>query len=128
MDKDIYKDTDTIALMIEDYTNAPDNDEARAAVVAELAEQLDKTVASIRGVLVKQGVYKAKVRTTKNGATIVKKFELVTDISALMLVELTESEAESLEKSTKTTLKKILATLACVEDAINDHKDIISAE
>jgi len=111
MTTDIYKSEGVIESMIAAYTGSEDTDEARADVVAQLAEELGKSVPSVRAVLVKQGVYKAKVRTTKEGTTIVKKFELVDKISVFLATPLTESEAESLEKPTKTTLKKILAAL-----------------
>jgi len=121
---DVYKDEAVIAEMIEAYTSAPDSDEARATVVSALAETLGKSVPSVRAVLVRQGVYKAKTRATKDGSVIVKKSELVDKISAAMAVALTESEAESLEKATKTTLKKILAAVEAVQAVEADPTDV----
>lgn len=104
---DVYEDRAVVDKMVERYT-AVDTDEARAKVVAELSDELGKTVQSIRSKLVREQVYIAKVRTSKDGSEVITKSVLVDMIAEKLGVEFTESEAMSLEKATKTTLKKIL--------------------
>lgn len=78
--------------------------------VEKIAESLGKTVRSVVAKLSKEGVYKAKEYKTKTGETVVKKDELadkMTDVFGL-----TAAEADSLTKANKTALKKILDTVA----------------
>ena len=105
---DIYEDPNVIADMIDRYTNAEDSDEARADVVAELAKELGKPARSIISKLVREGVYVAKTRKTKDGQVVRTKAALVDDLLRILNVEMTESEASSLEKATKLALQKLI--------------------
>lgn len=99
---------DQVSKMVADYTSA-DTDEARAEVVTTLSQELGKTVASIRSKLVREGVYVKKERKTKDGKAIVSKAELVAQIADAMGEDL--EVMESLEKSTKVVLQKILSAV-----------------
>jgi hypothetical protein len=90
--------------------------EQTAAVVADykagvavesIAAAVGKSVRSVVAKLSREGVYKAKERTTKSGDAIVKKDNLADELA--MLVGLTEAEATSLAKVNKTALVKLLA-------------------
>jgi len=106
--KDVYEDKAVVANMVARYSAAADSDEARATIVAELAQELGKAPRSIIAKLVSEKVYIAKTRKTKSGGNIRTKAQLVDDLMLVMDVELTESEASSLEKATKTTLHKMI--------------------
>ena len=106
--KDVYEDEAVVADMVKRYTEAEDSDEARAEVVAQLAEELGKGVRSVIAKLVRENVYIAKTRKTKTGEPVRTKAQLVDDLMDMLEVELTESEASSLEKATKTALKKLI--------------------
>ncbi len=83
--------------------------------VEAIAEQFGKSVRSIIAKLSREGVYKAKERTTKTGAPVVKKDALV---DAMQLhFKLTEAEADSLTKANKTALAKILQTVIAAQVA-----------
>ena len=107
MNENVYEDEKIVADMVERYTGA-ETDEGRKEVVTELAEELGKSEASIRAKLVREGVYIAKKATAKNGEPIVKKSELVDKLVKSLGVELSENEASSLEKATKTALTKLV--------------------
>jgi len=80
------------------------------STVAALAASMGKTVRSVVAKLSREKVYVAKTYTTKTGEKAVKKDATADAIGAV--VELTESEIESLTKANKTALVKILAALA----------------
>ena len=122
--KDVYEDKIRVADMVERYAAAADSDEARAAVVAELAVELGKAPRSVIAKLVSEKVYIAKTRKTKSGSVIRTKAQLVDDLIEALGVELTESEASSLEKATKTTLRKLIDSMT-VEDE-NSKEDVNS--
>jgi hypothetical protein len=102
---DVYEDEAVVAEMVAAYTEA-ETDEDRAEVVQALAEKLGKTVQSVRAKLVREGVYKAKVRKAKNGEAVVSKEQLVQGIEKAMGLEV--GDLESLEKATKRVLKLVL--------------------
>lgn len=107
MRTDMYANKELVAQLVSDYKDAT-NDEERIVVVEQWADKLGKSLASVRQKLVREGVYKAKERTSKDGAEVISKGKLVDKINDAMALNLTESEATSLEKATKQTLKKIL--------------------
>ncbi len=107
--KEIYTG-DIVVDMVKRYT-AVEGYENQAVIVAELAEELGTSVHSIRAKLGKEGVYQAKIRKSKDGSTVITKGALVDLIDEVGSLALTESEAMSLEKGTKTMLKKLLAAL-----------------
>ena len=104
---DIYEDREVVDGMVERYT-AVDTDETRASVVAELAEELGKSVQSVRAKLVREGVYVAKERKTKDGRKVESKSKMVDRVALKLEIEFTDGEALSLEKATKSTLRKLL--------------------
>lgn len=106
--KENYTEDQTVAL-VEAY-NAAENQEQRDAVVAEQAENLGKTLPSIRAKLVREGVYIAKAYKTKNGASPESKANIVSTIAGLLSAS--EESVESLEKANK-------ATLRMIRDALN---------
>lgn len=108
MTKNVYEDKAVVDQMITFYGAATNQDE-RDEAVATLAKNLGKSPASVRSKLSFLGVYIPKKRTTKSGLPIVKKGELVDQIVSELELDLTEAEATSLEKATKTTLTKLLA-------------------
>jgi len=77
--------------------------------VETIALAMGKSVRSVVAKLSREGVYVAKSYVSKTGERPQKK-DLVADQIA-QLVELTESETESLTKANKTALAKILAAL-----------------
>ena len=80
------------------------------ATVENMAAELNKSVRSIVAKLSREGVYKAKVYTTKTGAPVVKKDAHADAIGAIL--KLSENEIESLTKANKTALEKIFSALA----------------
>ena len=121
--KDVYEDEAVVADMVERYTSAEDSDEARAAVVKELAEELGKSEASVRSKLVREDVYVAKVRAPKGGK-VEKKGEIVdrivADLAASFAINVSDGEAESLEKANKTVLRKIEKALKAEVEFTSD--------
>ena len=108
--KDVYDDPDVIEHMKQVYTKAEDSDEARALVVMGLAEELGKSVASIRGKLKALGVYIPKVRAakTKNVTknTLAERFAKRVEKMELGFV-FSDGEIESLLKANKSVLDKL---------------------
>ena len=78
--------------------------------VEQLAETMGKSVRSIVAKLSREKVYVAKTYTTKTGEPAIKKDTVADAIGAVL--QLTESETESLTKANKTALQKIFAALA----------------
>lgn len=96
-----YTPEQTVA-MVADY---------QAGLSAEaIAEKMGKTVRSVVAKLSREKVYVAKAYTTKTGEAVVKKDAVADAIGAVL--QLTESETESLTKANKTALAKIFAALA----------------
>lgn len=75
--------------------------------VEAIAAALGKTTRSVIAKLSREGVYKAKEYVTKKGEAPIKKDALASEL--MLLVGLTEAEADSLGKANKTALNKILA-------------------
>ena len=107
MTKNVYDDKTVVAQMITMYQAATNEHERDQAVIL-IGKNLTKSEASVRSKLSFLGVYIPKKRTTKDGGPIVKKSAIVDDIIDKCELKLTEAEATSLEKATKTTLLKIL--------------------
>ena len=94
-----------VEAMVADYQANPTKD-----TVAKLASEFNKSTRSIVAKLVREGVYKAQPRTTKTGAPVVRKSEIVAEISA------TELGANlrlyhTLEKASKADLQNLLALI-----------------
>jgi DNA-directed RNA polymerase specialized sigma24 family protein len=77
--------------------------------VEAIAETLGKTVRSVVAKLSREGVYRKKEYTTKNGERPVKKDTTAEKIGEA--VGLSEGEVDSLTKANKTALEKILTKL-----------------
>lgn len=82
---------------------------ATGATVAELAKQMSKSEAAIRGKLVSLGVYQKAETRSVGGASQVRKGHLVRDIAKQMNVSV--EAVESLEKARKEDLELVLAFL-----------------
>ena len=106
--KNCYEDKNVINQMVTMYKAATNQDE-RDEAVKTIAKNLGKSAVSVRSKLSYLGEYIPKKRTTKDGQPIVRKAKVVDDILAAKILDLTEAEATSLEKATKTVLLKILA-------------------
>lgn len=107
----VYTD-EVVAEMVEAYT-AAETQEARDGVVAEFAERVGKTVASVRAKLVRENVYIKKERTDKTGAKVITKDQMVTNLEAKMGLE--PGDLDSLEKATKRVLKFLDAAIPAPE-------------
>ena len=90
------------AQMVADYSNG--------ITVEAIAEKFGKTVRSVVAKLSREKVYIAKTYVSKTGAPVVKKDAHADAIGAIL--NLTESEIESLVKANKTALEKIFSALA----------------
>ena len=98
-----YTDT-MVTRMVTEYTASPSRDTVNA-----LAREMNKNQRSIIAKLVREGVYKAQERTTKSGAPIVRKAELVSEIAAL-----TGTSVDSLVKASKSDLQRLVAALQSI--------------
>ena len=90
------------ASVVSGYTNG--------MTVESLAAEMGKSVRSIIAKLSREGVYKAKVYTTKVGEPVIKKDAHADAIGSIL--NLSESETESLTKANKSVLRKIFEALA----------------
>lgn len=93
------------ATIVAEYVASPTKE-----TVDMLAAKFGKTVRSITAKLSREGVYKKKEYTTKNGEPVVKKDAHADAIGAVL--NLTEAETDSLTKANKTALEKIFKALA----------------
>lgn len=100
------------ALVVESY--------AAGMAVEAIAAAAGKSVRSIVAKLSREGVYKAKVRTTKTGEAIVKKDSVSDEIG--MLMGFTEAQVESLAKANKTVLVALLEVVKAVK--VSDANDV----
>lgn len=78
--------------------------------VEALAERFQKSVRSIVAKLSREGVYKKKEYTTKNGEKVIKKDAHADAIGAIL--KLPENDIESLTKANKNALRIIFEALA----------------
>ena len=78
------------------------------ATAEELAVEFEKPVRSIIAKLSNMGIYKAQARTTKSGAPVVRKEELVAQIQE----SLGTQQLASLSKDTKADLKTLAVLVA----------------
>ena len=89
--------------MVAEYTSNPTKD-----TVSALAKEFNKSTRSIVAKLVREGVYKAQPRTTKTGAPVVRKSEIVADIQTALGAS---AGLPSLEKASKADLQNLLALI-----------------
>lgn len=78
--------------------------------VEKIAEYAGKSARSIVAKLSREGIYKAKTYTNKQGEKPVKKDSFADAIGAVL--SMSENEIESLAKANKTALEKIFKALA----------------
>ena len=83
---------------------------AAGTSVEKIAEMVGKSAKSIVAKLTREGVYKKKEYVSKTGEKPVKKDATADAIGAVL--NMTESEIESLTKANKTALVKIFKALA----------------
>ena len=95
--------------MVGEYTANPSMDTVRA-----LSDSMGKNTRSIIAKLVREGVYQAQERTTKSGAPIVRKAELVAEISSL-----TGTNVDSLVKASKADLERLVAALNAILPSVS---------
>lgn len=93
------------AEMIAEYVAAPNSE-----TVAAIAAKMGKSVRSVIAKLSREKVYVAKVYETKTGEKPVKKDSVADAIGSIL--NLSESETESLAKANKTALQKVFNALA----------------
>jgi hypothetical protein len=111
---EVYEDEAIVADMVERYTAAT-NDAERKAVVEELADELGKSVPSVRQKLVREGVY-IKAKASTKGAAGPNKNTLVDELVALTHVAFSPEEADSLVKANKGALTKLVAFVEMVRE------------
>jgi len=87
--------------LVSEYQDAPNK-----STVEKLAREFNKSTRSIVAKLVREGVYVAQPRTTKTGAPVIRKSELVAQISSAL-----DIEVPTLEKASKADLEKLLGAI-----------------
>ena len=100
--KTINYTAEQTATLVSDYSNG--------VTVEQIAQNLGKSARSIVAKLSREGVYKAKVRTTKTGEAVVKKDAHADAIGAIL--KMPENDIESLTKANKNALRVIFEALA----------------
>lgn len=100
--------TEEMVARLHEVYNGEAEVEARDAQIAQLAEELGKSAASIRAKLTREGVYVPKGEAAKK-APVVRKADLVSMIAKELEVD--EDVIGSLEKATKKSLQLVLAAL-----------------
>tara|TARA_E500000081_G_scaffold152798_1_gene185765 strand:- start:848 stop:1249 length:402 start_codon:yes stop_codon:yes gene_type:complete len=85
--------------MVGEYTATPSVD-----TVTTLAKEFGKTKRSVIAKLVREGVYQAQERTTKSGAPIVRKADLVEQIESYFV----GASLPSLVKASKADLQRMV--------------------
>ncbi len=107
-DKNVNYTDEMVARLHEVYDKKADV-ETRDEQVAQLAQELGKSPASIRAKLTREGIYVPKGKVDKAGEKVVRKADLVAAIAERL--DVAESVIESLEKATKVSLKLVLRGL-----------------
>jgi hypothetical protein len=98
-----YTDEQT-STMLEAYLSNPTRE-----TVETLAVEFGKSVRSIVAKLSREGVYQKAAPVTKTGEPVTRKDDLADRLAAAC--GLTEAEADSLTKASKTALQKVLARI-----------------
>ena len=100
--------TDEMVARLHEVYDGEADVEARDAQVAQLAEELGKSAASIRAKLTREGIYVAKNSVPK-GKTSVTKADLIAEIASKLNRD--EDVVGSLEKANKNVLQYIVDAL-----------------
>ena len=90
-----------VSELVAAYEDAPTR-----ATVDEFADKFNKPARSIIAKLVREGVYKAVARATKQGTPVVRKSDLVSQIETALGTQL---ELPTLAKASKNDLQTLLA-------------------
>lgn len=114
-EKTVNYEASDVARLLEAYAGANGEYEAEQAVVAEFADELGKSVASVRAKLQSEGVYNAKAKAIKGKATV-KKDAIVDEIAKL--VGVSAESFDSLSKANKTVLVRIYGRLKALSEAV----------
>ena len=93
--------------MVEQYTANPTRETVNA-----IADELGKPARSIIAKLTREGVYVAQPRTSKTGAPVIRKEQLVAYINQKLGIE-----APSLAKATKADLARLVSAIGIEEEA-----------
>ena len=99
-----------VATMVDQYSASPTK-----ATVEALAETFGKSTRSIIAKLSREGVYVAQPKTTKSGAPVVRKGEIVAEITQLLGVH--ESDTMTLVKASKADLLTLKEALTFINAA-----------
>lgn len=110
----IYTDTISDNLQRE-YLAAGDYD-SRSAIVEKYAVQLEVSTKSVIAHLSRKGVYVKKEYTTKTGAAVVKKEDILLVLGSL--INFTEAELDSLAKANKSAIGKIVEALKATNNEV----------
>ena len=94
-----------VSMMVKKYQANPTRD-----TVEYLAEELGKNTRSVIAKLSREGVYVTQPRVTKRGEPIVKKSELVAEVSTILGVD--QEQIATLEKATKADLQNLINRLS----------------
>lgn len=94
-----------VSMMVEKYQANPTRD-----TVDVIAEELGKNARSVIAKLSREGVYVTQPRVTKRGEPIIKKSELVAEVSTILGVDI--EQIATLEKATKADLQNLINRLS----------------
>ncbi len=108
MTEKVVNYTDEAVARLHEVYDGNEDVETRDKQVAQLAQELGKSPASIRAKLTREGIYVPKGPAPKKGAGVTKA-QLVTAIARE--IEADEDVIGSLEKATKVALAKVLVAL-----------------
>ena len=96
-----------VATLTQRYTDNPTTETVNA-----LAVEMGKTSRSVVAKLSNLGIYVAKGKTTKTGAAVVRKSDLVAQINDAL-----GTEVETLEKASKADLESLVASIYKLVDS-----------
>jgi Zn-dependent M32 family carboxypeptidase len=94
-----------VSMMVKKYQANPTRD-----TVDVIAEELGKNARSVIAKLSREGVYVTQPRVTKRGEPIIKKSELVAEVSTILGVDI--EQIATLEKATKADLQNLINRLS----------------
>lgn len=101
--------TDEMVSVMRSVYTAATTDEERASAVKTLADDLGKSVASIRAKLTREKIYQKPERLAKDGSEVITKEEFVTRITNV--IPISEGDSVSLSKANKGALAAIANAL-----------------
>lgn len=108
-EKTVNYTEEMVEILREKYEQEPTRD-----TIEDLANDLGKTTRSIVAKLSNMGIYQPVERTTKAGKPVVRKAELVAEVSK----DLGVGVLASLEKASKADLEVLVAAVARVKESV----------